>query len=66
VSFLKTGIRAVEQDLATDRSRAPLKGSPQGVFDEELTDLWRGFWNRFAEALRAWPEIRKAARDVIN
>jgi hypothetical protein len=64
VGFLKAGIRAVEQDLATDRSGTRLEGSPQGVFDEELTKFWRGCWGRFAQALRAWPEIRAAAEGL--
>lgn len=66
INFLKKGIRAVDQKLAANLREDPFRGTPAGTEGRELTDLWRGFWNRFAEALQAWPEIRKAAKDVIN
>jgi hypothetical protein len=29
-------------------------------------DLWRGHWREFGAALKAWPEVRKAACEVME
>jgi len=39
----------------------PLAGQPAGLSGDDLVGFWRDTWRDFAEALRAWPEIREAA-----
>lgn len=62
--FLQRGFRQLNADLAESFNGLPVKGTPEGLEDEELTGLWCGFWQDYAEALRAWPEIRAAAGEV--
>ncbi len=64
INFLKKGTVKINQDLIKESNQQQIKGTPQGVFDDELIDLWRGYWKEFGEALSAWPEIREAAEKL--
>jgi hypothetical protein len=41
-------------------------GLPGGLDEKELIAFWKGTWAGFASALKAWPEIRKAAAEHLN
>lgn len=60
--FVQAGIERLNRELAVDPGTGPLKGHPQGLSDQALTDWWRTFWRDLSRALQAWPAIRQAAQ----
>ena len=66
-NYLRNGIRQINVDLdKSSRADAPVKGLPVTLQGEELINFWKDVWAGFAAALNAWPEIRKAATEVIR
>ena len=65
--YLTNGIEQL--NIAMDQaSRGDLqvKGLPADKEGPELIAFWQETWGDFASSLNAWPEIRKAAADIIN
>ena len=65
--YLKTGIKQlnIDMDLAS-REDFPVKGFPASMEGAELIAFWQETWADFATALNAWPEIRKAAAEIVE
>ena len=61
VQYLEAGLSKVNVDLVESFAGPAISGSPAGTEGAELFTLWREHWRAFGAALRAWPEIRKAA-----
>lgn len=65
--YLKQGIEQLgngfEQASLDDY---PVKGQPQSMEGDELIAFWKKSWGGFAAALKAWPEIRKAAAEIVG
>lgn len=66
-NYLRNGIRQLNVSMErTSREDFPVKGLPSTMERDELITFWRGIWSDFATALNAWPEIRKAAAELIE
>lgn len=65
-SYLEDGFRRLDQALAEQPIDARISGYPNGLGEDALIDWWQTFWRELANALRAWPAIRQAARQVLN
>jgi len=65
--YLKNGIQALS--VSMDNASRPgflIKGRPQGLETAELVTFWQDTWSGFASALKAWPEIRFAAAEILQ
>lgn len=62
--FLEDATRRLNQELVDNPADAPVRGYPEGLEGEALINWWQDFWRDFGRALRAWPAIRQAARQV--
>jgi len=66
-NYLRNGIRQLNVDLdRASRGDFPVEGLPNTIKGEELIMFWKDVWMGFAQALKAWPEIRKAAADIAE
>jgi len=64
-NYLRNGITQLNADLdLASREDFRIKGQPATLERDDLVTFWRAVWRDFAAALRAWPEIRRAAADV--
>ena len=65
--YLQNGIKQLNADMdQASREDFPIKGIPRAMESAELIAFWKETWAGFASALNAWPEIRKAATEVID
>jgi len=48
------------------RESFPVKGLPAALEADDLIVFWRNVWGDFANALKAWPEIRETATKIVN
>lgn len=62
--FLQGGIDKLNRELIDNPPDATITGYPKDLKDEALLEWWREFWTEYARALRMWPAIRLAARQV--
>ena len=65
-AFLQKAADKVQADMAAGAPLLELRGTPRDLEGEALIALWRGYWREFGAALKAWPEIREAAREVME
>ena len=66
-NYLRNGMTQLNKDLdRASREDFPVKGSPSTMEGEPLIDFWKGTWAEFASALKAWPEIRNVARNLVD
>jgi len=64
--YLKNGIRQLSEAFdQASQDDFPLSGQPPSMDDDALIDFWKKAWGGFAAALQAWPEIRKAAAELL-
>lgn len=65
--YLKKGIEQLDKafDQASHEDY-PVKGQPQSMEGAELIAFWKKAWGGFAAALKAWPEIRQAAAEIMG
>lgn len=64
LAFLGEGLEKLNQELIDNPPDVTVTGYPADLQGQALIDWWRGFWTEFARALRMWPAIRQAARQV--
>ena len=65
--YLQNGIRQLNADMdQASREGLPIRGLPASMEGAELIAFWQKTWAGFATALNAWPEIRKAAAEIIE
>jgi len=65
--YLQNGIEQLNGDMdLASREDFPVKGIPRTIEGNELIAFWKETWADFATALNAWPEIRKAAADIVG
>jgi len=64
--FLQKGFHKLNADLAASIGDLSIAGTPASLSDEELAALWCRFWRGYGVALKAWPEIRRAAQEVVE
>ena len=63
-NFLQEGLDRLNRELLDNPVDAAIKGYPDHLEGEALTQWWKQFWRTFGQAIRAWPSIRQAARQV--
>jgi len=65
--YLKNGIQALSIDMGkASQADFPTKGRPENLEDAELINFWQNTWSGYAAALKAWPDIRDAAVEVLR
>jgi len=65
--YLQNGIKQLNADMdQASRKDLPIKGLPTSMEGAGLIAFWQKTWAGFATALNAWPEIRKAATELVN
>jgi hypothetical protein len=66
-NYLRNGITQLQKDLeVASHPDFAVKGFPKTLDGEEIISFWKEVWAGFAAALNAWPEIRRAAADIIE
>lgn len=65
-TFVGEGIKRLNRQLVDTPVDATLSGYPPGLVNEDLSAWWIGFWNEFSHALKSWPAIRLAARQITE
>lgn len=66
-NYLRNGISQLNTDLdLASRNDFVVRGIPATMETDELIIFWKNVWADFASALKAWPEIRDAATQVVN
>ena len=63
-AFLGEALERLNLELVENPEDQPIRGYPSGLEDDALLEWWQGFWREFGQALRAWPAIRQAAKNV--
>jgi len=65
-NYLRNGLKQLDVDLnAASRDDFPVKGYPGNLGTEDMVSFWKETWVEFAEALSVWPEIRRAAAELV-
>ena len=62
-NYLRNGISQLNADLDLVSREDFIS---ERMENEELIIFWKDFWADFAAALTAWPEIRKAAAEIVG
>lgn len=62
--FLGEALERLNLELVENPAEQPIRGYPEGIEGDALLDWWQTYWRDFGQALRAWPAIRQAARNV--
>ncbi len=66
-AYLEQGIEQLKTGLdQVSRKDFTAKGLPASLQGNELVVFWQDTWSGFANALRAWPDIRAAAAGLIE
>jgi hypothetical protein len=65
-AFLQKAADKLQADMAAGAPLREIRGTPRDLEGEALIELWRDYWREFGAALKAWPEIREAAREVME
>jgi hypothetical protein len=65
-NYLRNGIRQLNTYLdLVSREDFPIEGIPSSLQGEELIVYWKEVCSGFADALNAWPEIRRVAAEIV-
>ena len=65
-NYLRNGIQQLNADLErASRDDFSVKGYPDNLDEEDLFAFWKETWSGFAATLETWPEIRKAAQELV-
>ena len=62
--FIGEALDRLNHELVQNPEDRPIRGYPPGQEGDALLTWWQGYWREFGQALRAWPAIRQAARNV--
>jgi hypothetical protein len=62
--FLEEALERLNLELVENPEDGPIRGYPPGQEGDALLAWWQGYWRDFGQALRAWPAIRQAAKNV--
>lgn len=65
-AWLEDGFRRLDRSLAEHPLGVQISGYPHGLGEDALVGWWQDFWRALANALRAWPAIRQAARQALG
>ena len=66
-NYLRNGITQLNTDLdRVSREDFKVKGLPATLDGDDLITFWKAVWGDYATALRAWPEIRDVATEIVN
>ncbi len=62
--FLGEALERLNLELVENPDDRPIRGYPEHLEGDALLEWWQGYWRDFGQALRAWPAIRQAAKNV--
>jgi hypothetical protein len=62
--FLGEALERLNHELVDNPEDRPIQGYPPGQEGDALLGWWQDYWRDFGQALRAWPAIRQAAKNV--
>lgn len=62
--FLGEALERLNHELVVNPEAVTITGIPEDLQGEALITWWQDYWRQFGHALRAWPAIRQAARQV--
>ncbi len=66
-NYLRNGITQLNTDLDRVSSEDfKVKGFPATLDGDDLITFWKEVWGDYATALKAWPEIRDAATEIVS
>lgn len=66
-NYLRNGITQLNADLdRVSRENFEVKGLSAALEGDALITFWKVVWGDFAAALKAWPEIRDVAKNIIE
>jgi len=66
-NYLRNGITQLNTDLdRVSRDNFEIKGLPATLDGDALITFWKAVWSDYANALKAWPEIRDVATEIVN
>jgi hypothetical protein len=66
-NYLRNGITQLNTDLdRVSREDFKVKGLPATLDGDALITFWKAVWGDYATALKAWPEIRDVATEIVN
>ena len=66
-NYLRNGIAQLNTDLdRVSREDFKVNGLPATLDGDDLITFWKVVWGDYATALKAWPEIRDVATEVVN
>jgi hypothetical protein len=66
-NYLRNGITQLNSDLnLVSREDFEVKGLPATLDSDALVSFWKGVWGEFAAAIKAWPQIRDAAKTIVS
>ncbi len=63
IDYLDDAIARLDTEIVAQLKDRELTGYPKYLKGKKLTAFWQNYWNDFATAMKAWPEIRMAARN---
>lgn len=64
--YLQKLMQRLQASEIRDFNAVELKGSPDHLRGGDNLAWWRSAWRDFGAGLRAWPEIRATARDILS
>ncbi len=65
--YLKQGIEQLNKGFEqASLEDYPVEGQPRSMEGDELIAFWKKSWGGFGAALKAWPEIREAAAEIVG
>jgi len=63
--YLNRANKQIQASGAPISSVELLAGTPGYLNGEGLVEFWRTAWEEFGQGIRGWPEIRRAAREIM-
>lgn len=65
--YLEQGIEQLSKGFGlASQEDFPVKGQPRSMEGTELITFWKRAWSGFSASLKAWPEIREAAAEIVS
>lgn len=64
--YLRKLMQKLQASAIRDFNTVEFKGSPDHLRGEDNLAWWRSAWRDFGAGLRAWPEIRTTAREILS
>lgn len=64
--YLQQLVHELQASGARDFTAVEFRGPPDDLRGDPVLEWWREGWRNFSAGIRAWPQIREAARDIVT